>query len=172
MIINQWSLQAGCTVQQWREKERERDVILLKTGPRRPDIIFVKHDSSIVRPVCGYSMMEQVRLCAVWPMDNLLGSSMNHIQGWMTVWQCCCPDLENGCLSTTTTRVKILEVIWQARASPTVVPAPVREGEGEGDENPIHLLLRSFAILFVRQSLSAFLASRRGKGNSAILAPV
>ena len=105
--------------------------------------------------------MERVRLCAVWPTENWLGSSMNHIQGWMTVWECCCPDKENGCLSTTTTRVKILEVIWQARASPTVVP--VREGEGEGDENPIHLLLRSFAILFVRQSHFLHFLHREGE---------
>ena len=26
------------------------------------------------------SMMEQARLCAVWPMENWLGSSWNHIQ--------------------------------------------------------------------------------------------
>ena len=55
----------------------------------RPDILSLKHDSSIFRessnPVCCFSMMEQVRLCAVWPMENWLGSSMNHIQGWMTV---------------------------------------------------------------------------------------
>ena len=29
--------------------------------------------------------MEQVRLFAVWPMEHLLGSSLNHIQGWTTV---------------------------------------------------------------------------------------
>ena len=49
------------------------------------DIIFLKYDSSIFRqssnPVCGFSTMEQVRLCDVWPADNWLGSSMNHIQG-------------------------------------------------------------------------------------------
>ena len=53
------------------------------------DIIFQKHDSSIFRPpsnpVCSFSMMAQVRLCAVWPTENRLGSSMNHIQGWKTV---------------------------------------------------------------------------------------
>ena len=47
------------------------------------DIIVLKHDSSILRqssnPVCGLSMMEQVRLCAVWPTENWLTSSMNHI---------------------------------------------------------------------------------------------
>ena len=35
-----------------------------------PDILFLKHDSSILRwssnPVRDFSMMEQVRLCAVW----------------------------------------------------------------------------------------------------------
>ena len=30
-------------------------------------------------------MMEQVRLCAVWPMENWCGSSLNQIQGWTTV---------------------------------------------------------------------------------------
>ena len=29
--------------------------------------------------------MEQVRLCAVWPTENWLGSSLNQIQGWTTV---------------------------------------------------------------------------------------
>ena len=52
------------------------------------DILFLKHDRSILRqssnPICGFSMMGQVRLCAVWPTGNWLGSSMNHIQGWMT----------------------------------------------------------------------------------------
>ena len=44
-----------------------------------PDILFLKHSSRISRqsssPVCGFSMMKQVRLCAVWPMENWLGSS-------------------------------------------------------------------------------------------------
>ena len=61
-----------------------------KIGPRvNAEILFLKHESSIFRqlcnPVCGFSMMEQVRLCAVWPMENWLGTSMNHIQRWMTV---------------------------------------------------------------------------------------
>ena len=30
-------------------------------------------------------MMEQVRLCAVWPTENWLGSSLNQILDWMTV---------------------------------------------------------------------------------------
>ena len=42
--------------------------------------------------------MEQVRLCAVWPMENWLGSFMNHKQGWMTVWGCCWRALEKRCL--------------------------------------------------------------------------
>ena len=56
----------------------------------RTDILLLKHARSILRqssnPVCGFSMMEQVRLCAVLPTENWLGSSLNHIQGyWMTV---------------------------------------------------------------------------------------
>ena len=55
----------------------------------RADIIALNHVSRIrwqsSKPVCGLSMMEQARLCAIWPMENWLGTSMNHIQGWMTV---------------------------------------------------------------------------------------
>ena len=54
-----------------------------------PDILFLKHASIIFRQssnhVCDLSMMEKVRLCAVWPMENWIGSFMNHIQGRMTV---------------------------------------------------------------------------------------
>ena len=39
------------------------------------------HDSSIFRqssnPLCGFSMMGQVRLCAIWPTENWLGSSFH-----------------------------------------------------------------------------------------------
>ena len=52
------------------------------------EFLALKHESRIVghssNPVCGFSIMEQVRLCAVWPSENWLGSSMNHIQGLMT----------------------------------------------------------------------------------------
>ena len=43
-------------------------------------------------------MMEQVRLCAVWPMDNWLGSSLNQIQGWATVQESYSRALEQGTL--------------------------------------------------------------------------
>ena len=64
------------------------------------DILFLKHDRRIFRPnpVCGFSMMEQVRLCAVWPRENWLGSSMNQKQAWMTIWECCRHVLEKRCL--------------------------------------------------------------------------
>ena len=44
-------------------------------------------------------MTEQVRLCAVWLMENWHGYSLNHIQGWVTVWGGCCHALEKGCLT-------------------------------------------------------------------------
>ena len=38
------------------------------------EFLALKHESRIFRhssnPVCGFSTMEQVRLCAVWPMEN------------------------------------------------------------------------------------------------------
>ena len=57
--------------------------------PWPPEIEFLEHACSTLRqssnPVCGFSIMDQIRLCAVWPKENWLTSSMNHIQGWMTV---------------------------------------------------------------------------------------
>ena len=51
-----------------------------------PEFLAIKHESRILghssNPVCGISMMEQVRLCAVWLW---LGSSLNQIQGMTTV---------------------------------------------------------------------------------------
>ena len=50
---------------------------------RNAEFLALKHESMILghssNPVCGFSMMEQVRLCAVRPMENWLGSSLNHI---------------------------------------------------------------------------------------------
>ena len=52
------------------------------------EFFTLKHESRVFghssNPVCGFSMMEQVRLCAVRPTENWIGSSMNHIQGWTT----------------------------------------------------------------------------------------
>ena len=66
-----------------------RCAIKVGASADRSDILFLKHGSSILiqssNPVCGFSMLEQVRLCAVWPTENCLGSSMNHIHGRMTV---------------------------------------------------------------------------------------
>ena len=67
----------------------ESVVIFRNRGSSVPDMLFLKHACSILRqssnPVCGFSMMKQVKLCAVWSTENWLGSSVNHIQGWMTV---------------------------------------------------------------------------------------
>ena len=56
---------------------------------RQSESLALKHESRILghssNPVCGFSMMEQVRLRAVWPMENWLASSLNLIQGWTTV---------------------------------------------------------------------------------------
>ena len=41
-------------------------------------------------------MMEQVRLCSVWAMENWLGSFLNHIQGRTTVREYYSRALEEG----------------------------------------------------------------------------
>ena len=46
-------------------------------------------------------MMEQVRLGAVWPMENWLGSSLNQIQGWTTFEESYSRALEQGSLLPT-----------------------------------------------------------------------
>ena len=43
-------------------------------------------------------MMEQARLCAVWPMEEWLGSSLNQIQGWTIVRESFSRALEQGSL--------------------------------------------------------------------------
>ena len=55
----------------------------------RKQMSALKHDSKIFRQssnlVCGLSMLEEAWLCPVWPSENWLCSSWNHIQDWVTV---------------------------------------------------------------------------------------
>ena len=54
--------------------------------PMKAEFLALKHESRILghspNLVCGLSMMAHG---AVRPMENWLGSSLNHIQGWTTV---------------------------------------------------------------------------------------
>ena len=81
-----------------RQFEKEK-VDLLQV---QAEFLALKHESRILghssNPVCGVSMMEQVRLSAVWPMENWLGSSLNQIQGWTTVRESYFRALEQGSL--------------------------------------------------------------------------
>ena len=81
---------------QWKTREK---------GNSTPEFLALKHKSRILghssNPVCGFSTMEQVRLCAVWPMENWLGSSLNQIQGWTTVRESYSCALEQGPLQHT-----------------------------------------------------------------------
>ena len=91
-----------------KKKKKNRTLQFSLKSQWHPDILFLKHASSIFRRspnrACGFSMMEQVRLCAVKPTENRLGSSMNHFQGWKTVWICHCHALEKGCQVQTLSR--------------------------------------------------------------------
>ena len=73
-------------------KGRKPEFLTLKLESR-----FLGHSSNLV---CGFSMMEQVRLCAVWPMENWLGSFLDQIQGCTTVKESYSCALEQGPLST------------------------------------------------------------------------
>ena len=86
----------------WSGGMERANAFLLGSIVRLPsDVLFLKHDSRFLRhssiPVCGFFMIEQVRLCTVWPTDNWLGSSMNHLRGriiWISTWHA----LEQRCL--------------------------------------------------------------------------
>ena len=45
-----------------------------KKGTDGQEFLALKHESRILghgfNPVCGFSMLEKVRICAVWPMAN------------------------------------------------------------------------------------------------------
>ena len=60
-----------------------------------PEFLALKHENRILY-VCGFSMMEQDRLCAVWPTENWLGSLLNQIQGLTTVRESYSCALEQG----------------------------------------------------------------------------
>ena len=59
--------------------------IVKRVNQAAAKFLALKHESRILghssNPLCSFSMMEQVRLCAVWPMENWHGSSLNQIQG-------------------------------------------------------------------------------------------
>ena len=58
------------------------EVVVVKLTPEA-EFLALKHESRILghasNPACGFSMMKEVRLCAVWPMENWLGTSLNKI---------------------------------------------------------------------------------------------
>ena len=76
------------------------------------EFVALKQESRILvpssNPVCGFSRMEQVRLGAVWPMENCPGSSFNQIQGWATVRESYSHALERGPLLNRTRTAVIL----------------------------------------------------------------
>ena len=72
------------------------------TAAAAAEILALKHESRILghssNPVSGFYMMDQVRLCAVWPTENWLGTSKTTYRvGWM-IWLCYSRALERRCL--------------------------------------------------------------------------
>ena len=70
-------------------------------GTVEPDFLALKHESMILgqssNSVCGFSMMEQVKLCAVWPYGEL---------AWLFlephIWLHHCPRILLSCLRVRT----------------------------------------------------------------------
>ena len=108
-------------------REIERSIILLfftLTCSWNSEFLAQKHGGRILRypsnPVCDISMMEQVRLCAVWPMENWLGSSLNQIHGWTNVPESYSRALEQGPLLTLTTQTVFHIVFLQSLFSENI----------------------------------------------------
>ena len=76
------------------------------------EFLAPRHESRILghssNPVCGFSMMEPVRLCAVLPMENWLGSSLNQLQGWTNVREFYSRALEQGPLLVVLQKLTVL----------------------------------------------------------------
>ena len=77
--------------------------VITKESGWLSELFALNHQSRILghssNPVCDFSVMEQVRLCAVWAMENWLGSSFNQIQGRTTVLESYSCALEQGPLA-------------------------------------------------------------------------
>ena len=87
----------------WAEDEVERVRVIRRhvvEANLPPDFLALKHESRILghssNPACGFYMMEQVRLCAVRPMENWIDSSLNQIQGRTTVRESYSRALDQG----------------------------------------------------------------------------
>ena len=80
-----------CQVSLWIRKSRNHTSSLQSTR-----VAYLDQSSN---PVCGFSMTEQIRLCAVCPIENLLGTSKTTYRvGWM-IWICYSRALERRCLA-------------------------------------------------------------------------
>ena len=95
-----------------------------------PEFLALKHESRILghssSSRCGLSMMEQVRyrLCAVKPMENWPGSSLNHIQGWTTVRESYFCVLEQGPLDRSAPRAVYSKFTRAEPIPPFIVGEP------------------------------------------------
>ena len=109
------------------------------------DMLFLKHDGRIfghsLNPVCGFSMMEQVRLCAVWPMENWLGTSLNQIRGWSSVRESYSRRLEQGLLALLIITVTLFlqvtkrQTMRTVKTTPHATPVTMTTTEEEGEAN-------------------------------------
>ena len=122
-------------------------VQLLRLPPSLPEFLALRHKSRLLglssNPVCGFFVMEQVRLCAVWPTENWLGSSLNQIQGWTAVPESYSRPLEQEPLFLTVR--SRTHAIWEWRGKVTFLP--LREGRSSNITFIIYLAIDILQLL-------------------------
>ena len=79
------------------------------------EFLVLKQESRNLRR--GFSTMAQVRLRAVWPMENWLGFSLNQIQGWTTVRESYSRALQQGPLVVLRVQLISLHSNWASLES-------------------------------------------------------
>ena len=83
-----------------RRRRRSRAAPEFAALTLTPEVLALKHESKVLghssNPVCGFSMMEQFRLCAVWPMD------------WLFLEPDHCPRILLSCFRARTSGVKLI----------------------------------------------------------------
>ena len=78
------------------------------------------------KPVCGFSVMEQVRLCAILPMENWYSSSLHQMPGWITVRESHSRALEQGPLLVKTCHIYKMESQAKTQAKNVSIELPPR----------------------------------------------
>ena len=90
----------------------------------KPDTLALKHESRIFRSAIQHYMMEQVRLCAVWPFENWPALLRNTYKAGRVIGISHYPAYESGCLRETSRcaffqrPLRVYDLLWNFASSP------------------------------------------------------